>query len=642
MAEHEPFPIADFKAGQFSGKEPWLSPSNAFETLTDGRVYRGRLEKRRGYSRLSELGSAGATINGSGTGANSNATYLFTHSVTSDGLFTNLIPETAVFEWPDASAGTLEARLDLSQYPLDLSDLTAPLIDVVDAATGNTVIGFYIIVGGGFTVDWSLHPDYTGAGANRGTMDYFSPAGDPVTGIASFTSNAGVEYLLAFDENSIYVLDNTTQTFQEDASAVTLTGASTDYMWAWPFDDYLMFTNNVDPVYKFTPGGSPTIEEIDTEFDSGSGGNDLDTCLIVMRYKGRAIFLNTKENGTRYPRRARWSLSGAFESHDTTGLAFTDAPSHLGPIVTAQMIADRIFVGFEQGWMELVDTNESTQPFRWEVTTARRGAVAKMGTVPDSYRLLHRTEYAIEAIDPNGQYRVDSALPDFILQLDASKRDLSFGARNDPFRAFWWSYARTADTTPARVLAAQYDDKDELTWSVYRMAFDVFGYYSNVQSQTWDSFSPRSFDDLAFPWDAARGTTGFRSLVGGTQDGIVYLFDDSTDDAGTAITLEAKTQALSPFPGMRTHLGWIDIYAQAVDDATLTIGWSRDNRAAVELSRSVDLTPDVVTNNVYRRVLINKVATFHTLTLTLSSTSAAAIDAIVPWFKPVSRPREFA
>ncbi len=638
---HEPFPIADFSAGQFSGKEPWLSPANAFQTLTDGRIYRGRLEKRRGYSRLSELGSAASTINGTGSGSNATATYLFTHSVTADGLFTNLIPETAVFTWPDASAGTLQARLDLSQYPLDLSDTTAPLIDVVDASTGTTVIGFYLIVGGGFLVEWSLHPSYTGPGANRGALNYFAPAGDPVTGIASFTDADGVESLLAFDENAIYVLDNTTQTFQEDASAVTLTGAATDYMWTWPFDDYLMFTNNVDPVYKFTPGGAPTIEEIDTEFDSGSAGNDLDTCLMVMRYKGRAIFFNTKENGTRYPRRARWSLSGAFESHDTTGLAFADAPSHLGAIITGQMIADRIYIGFEQGWMELVDTNESTQPFRWEVTTARRGAVAKMGAVPDSYRILHRTEYGIEAIDPNGQYRVDAALPDFVLQLDASKRDLSFGARNDPFRAFWWSYARIADTTPSRVLAAQYDDKDELSWSVYRLAFDVFGYYSNVQPATWDSFGPRTWDELTFSWDSARGTTGFRSLVGGTQDGVVYLFDDSDSDGGNPIVMEAKSQALSPYPGMRSHLGWIDIYASATDGATLDIGWSRDNKAAVELTRTVSLTPDAVTNNVYRRVLINKMATFHTLTLTLAGDSFAAIDAIVPWFMPASRMRSF-
>lgn len=98
---HEPFPIADFRSGQFSGKEPWLSPASAFQTLTDGRIYRGRLEKRRGYSRLSELGVAASTINGSGPGPNSTAIYAIVNDLSPDGLFNNLIPETAVFAWPD-------------------------------------------------------------------------------------------------------------------------------------------------------------------------------------------------------------------------------------------------------------------------------------------------------------------------------------------------------------------------------------------------------------------------------------------------------------------------------------------------------------------------------------------------------------
>ena len=640
MPEHEPFPIADYRAGQFSGKEPWLSPQNAFKTLEDGRIYRARLEKRRGYTRLSELGVAAATINGSGPGANSEAFYLIPHDVSADGLFNNLIPQTAVFEWPDVSAVTLTAVLDMTQYPLDLSDTTAPLIDVIDPVSG-TVIGSYLIVAGGFSVSWTLHPGYTGSGANKGTLDYYEPNGEPCIGLASFESNAGDEYLLAFDRVNVYVFDDTDQAFKEDASVITFTGTDGDYFWTWPFDDYLMFTNNVDPVHKYTPGGSPTIEEIDTEFDSGSAGNDLDTCLIVLRHKGRAIFLNTEENGTRYPRRARWSLSGAFESHDTTGLAFADAPSHLGSIVTAQMIADRIYVGFELGWMELVDTGDTNSPFRWEVTTARHGAVAKLATVPDSYRLLHRTQYAMEAIDPNGQYRIDNAIPDYVIELDASKRNLCAGARNDPYRAFWWTFARTADTVPQRVISAQYDDKDDLSWSIYRMAFNVFGTYSAFVPKTWDSYSPRTWDSLSFPWDSAKGTTGFRSLIGGSDSGIVYVFDESDTDYGTAIVMDATSQALAPYPGLRSHLGWVDIYATATSGANLTIGWRRDDRLATELSRTVDLTPSDVTNKVYRRVLISKVATFHTLTLSLESDTFAAIDAIVPWFKPVARPRSF-
>jgi hypothetical protein len=640
-APHTPFPIADFANGFYTGKEPWLSPSNAFRELRNGRIYRGRLEKRRGYSRLSELGVAASTINGTGSGANSNATYSIAHSVSADGYFLNLIPETAVFEWEDASAAVLTAKLDLSQYPLDLSDTTAPLIDVVDAATGTTVIGFYLIVGGGFIVNWVDHPDYTGAGPNRGTLDYYAPGGEPCTGITSFKDADGTESLLAFDENAIYVFDDTSGAFLEDATGVTLTATDADYVWTWPFDDYLMFTNNVDPVYKFTPGGSPTIEEIDTEFDSGSGGNDLDTCLMVVRFKGRAVFLNTKENGTRYPRRARWSGGGTFEVHETNGLDFADAPSHLGSIVTSHFIADRLFVGFELGWMELVDTNDAAAPLKWEVSTARYGAVAKMGTIQDSYRILSRSEFGIHAIDPNGQYAIDAVIPDYVMNLDASKRNLCWGTRNDAEHAFFWTFARAEDTAPSRVLAAQFDDKENLSWSVHTLAFNCFGSFSNSFPRTWDSFSPLTWDDLTFSWDSVRGTSGFRRLIGGAADGTVYILDNSDSDNGDDIELYAVSQGLAPYPGQRSHLGWIDIYARAVDGATLTVGWTPDDRLSVLKSVSFDLTPDAVSSQVYRRMLVNRKADFHKLTLTITGSAFAAIDAVIPWFAPAGRVRRF-
>lgn len=641
MTAHAPFPIADFSNAFYTGKEPWLSPNNAFRELRNGRVYRGRLEKRRGYSRLSELGIEHATVNGTGSGVNSNAIYALSHDVSADGFFNNLIPETAVFSWPDASAGTLTAKIDMSVYPMDVSDLTAQLIDVVDSATGETVIGFYLVVAGGFTLDWTAHPDYTGAGANRGTFDYYSPAGEECIGIASFKDSDGDESLIAFDKTNAYVFDDTVGAFLEDATGITLSGTDSDYFWTWPFDDYLMFTNNVDPVYKFTPGGSPTIEEVDTEFDSGSGGNDLDTCLMVVRFKGRAVFLNTKENGTRYPRRARWSGAGTFEVHETNGLDFADAPSHLGSIVTSDFIADRLFVGFELGWMELVDTNDSAQPYRWEVTTARYGAVSTMGTIADSYRLLSRSEFGMQAIDPNGQYATDLAIPDYVMNIDASKRNLCWGERNDAYHSFFWTIARSEDTTPGQVLAAQFDEKDNLSWSVFDMAFNCFGSFSNSFPRTWDSFSPRTWDDLTFSWDAARGSSGFRRLIAGAADGRVYVVDDSDDDNGEAINLYAVSQGLSPFPGQKSHIGWIDIYARAVSGGTLTIGWTPDDRLSILKSATVDLTPDTLSTQIYRRVLINRKAVFHKLTLEISGTAFAAIDAVIPYFKPAGRMRSF-
>lgn len=639
----QPFPIADFQMGMFAGREPWLSPRAAFRELTNGRIYRGRLEKRRGYSRLSELGVAAATKNGTGTGANWNTIYS-TFSIEADGRISNMIPETAVFQWEDASAGTLEARLRIATYPVDpdSGDVDPTYgIDVVDAGTGNTVIGSWLDVVSGFAVTWNAHPDYTGAGPNRGTLDYYAPHDKPCLGISSFKSVAGVESILAFDQDNAYVFDDTVQAFKKDTSTYTLSGDDQDLFWTWPFDNYMMVTNGVDPVLKYTPGGSPTIEEIDSEFDSGSAGNDLDTCLMVIRFKGRAVFLNTTENGTRFPRRARWSIAGSFETHDTTGLGFADAPSHLGSIVTAQFIADRLFVGFELGWMELVDTQTDSPAFKWEVTTARHGAVAKMGTIQDSHRLIARSEYAMEAIDPTGQYEVDVAIPDFIRDLDASQRGMTAAARNDAYHALWWTYARSEDSSPSRILSGQYDPKGELSWSVHTLPMLCFGGYSGSSIRTWDSFSPRSWDSLTFSWDSVRGESGYRTLLGGLSNGTVVAFDASDSDLREPIELVATSQGLAPFPGQVARLGWIDIYARATSDAVLTVGWTPNDRLSIAKSVTVNLTPEKLTDKVYRRVLVNRSAVFHKLRLSISGSAFVAIDAIVPWFSAVGRVRRF-
>ena len=52
---YRPFPIVDFKTAKFIGKEPWLSPLDAFSTLENMNVNKGVLEKRLGFSELAQM-----------------------------------------------------------------------------------------------------------------------------------------------------------------------------------------------------------------------------------------------------------------------------------------------------------------------------------------------------------------------------------------------------------------------------------------------------------------------------------------------------------------------------------------------------------------------------------------------------------
>ena len=49
LSSYQPFLIGNFGTGQFTYLEPWQSPDDAFEPLTNAYTYRGSLQKRQGY-----------------------------------------------------------------------------------------------------------------------------------------------------------------------------------------------------------------------------------------------------------------------------------------------------------------------------------------------------------------------------------------------------------------------------------------------------------------------------------------------------------------------------------------------------------------------------------------------------------------
>jgi len=58
MPSFEPHLIADYSAGEWAGKEPWLAPEAAWKTLTNCYVKNGQLRKRGGYELLDDLPAA--------------------------------------------------------------------------------------------------------------------------------------------------------------------------------------------------------------------------------------------------------------------------------------------------------------------------------------------------------------------------------------------------------------------------------------------------------------------------------------------------------------------------------------------------------------------------------------------------------
>lgn len=52
---YAPYPLLDFTVGLFDAKESWLAPRGAWDLLENAHAFRGRIHKRRGYSKLGDL-----------------------------------------------------------------------------------------------------------------------------------------------------------------------------------------------------------------------------------------------------------------------------------------------------------------------------------------------------------------------------------------------------------------------------------------------------------------------------------------------------------------------------------------------------------------------------------------------------------
>ena len=655
LSTHEPFPIAQYVDGLALSREPWLSPQNAFRRVSDARIFRGRLEKRSGFSRFAEKTSETAD-----TTVASHVAIGSTRQYRVNVGLDRPLPETVSFEYGNGADPTIYAEVDPTTEKYFASpELSAYFLvtdawvwDVVETGTNN-VIGYLkydpVLGQSNAVVDWELHSDWLEEGGVI-DMSFRLPDTDPVMGLKRYKNDSGT-YPLLMDTNRVYLYDSSVGYYKPQGKgasyAAYFTGDSEDYFWTWPVDDYIVITNNVDPPVKWDPAAGVASSVSDMPTDWTGGANQLDRCLMAVRIRGRMVYLNTREAGSDYPTRARYTAPGSFTAWNSP-LDFVDAPTELGEIVTGAFIGERFFVGFEDGWMELRSTGDAIRPLEWRPFISRFGAVSKLSTIPDNERLLSRSDTTMQALDPSGQYYFDEKIPDLVLGFSATNTHLCVGVRNEAKRAYWWTYVNSLDSRPKNILNASYDESGMVAWSQFNMDFNVFSEFDSETAATWNSLGPKTWEAYAgLTWNEARaGAAGFVQLIGGAPDGVVYVFDSSTSDelawdGPSSVRMQVETQELAPFPGDRAHMAWIDVYADASSGASLTLTFYIDKSTSASLVRTIDLSPSGSSNKVYRRVPVGFNAAFHRIKIESSSDAQVNIDALVPWFRPGGRVRVF-
>jgi hypothetical protein len=494
--------FTDENSGFQTNLKPWLINDNAFETLENAYVYRGRVRKRFGSILLgdSQLNSRVRIFMGTTDGS---------------GSFSGTVPGVEFEIGQLFSVGPNPDIFTVYQTGTPASMLST------SAATGtyNTTTGQVSI-----------------SNSQIGVSVFFYPA-TPIMGITQYLlGNANDFSTIAFDTQFSYIFDIPTN-FWVRLTAGTSVWTGTDYNFFWstnyqgatadlnnlwttnfvPADGIRFFDGTTwhKPVLNYSrgtiiattdgsgnasgtvPGATGFIGQVfiigNTAFavvvsngalstssingtdimGSGTfntangmytftgampntsiyftGNNFIRTGLIIVQFKSRLLLLNTVENvngvDKTYVNRIRYSGIGdpSFPTQwmmDVPGYgSATDAPTQEA-IKTAQFLRDRLIVYFEFSTYELAFTGNQVQPFVWQKINTELGAKSTFSEVPFDQVVLGIGNVGIHACSGNNVERIDSKIPSLIFSFHNDEEGTLriAGIRDYYTEMVYWTY----------------------------------------------------------------------------------------------------------------------------------------------------------------------------------------------------------
>lgn len=541
--------FADNNSGFQTDYKPWLIADNAFQSLENAYVFRGRVRKRfgsafMGTSQLnSRLGSRIGTTDSSGD-------------------FTGDCPGV------EFNIGQL---LSIGSELFTIYQTGDP---AATYATGSATATFSTNTG-----------EFIVTGAATLTAVYFYPA-LPVMGITQYYKPDINDYIsMAFDTQfSYYYDDSIDRWLQLDAGEVEWTGSDSQFFWCCNYQgitaniNLLFATNNnyedqiryfdgttwYKPILNYARGtvidttdvsgnasgtltgtffigqvfiigltaftvtaasGALTVSALGVATETGtgtfdtitgdytftgafasnsiyfSGDNYISTSLLIVSFKNRLILLNTNEvvdgTNTVFQNRIRFSgigspLGAAIWMQDVPGNGGAiDAPTYEA-IVTAQFIKDRLIVYFQSSTYELAYTGNQVIPFTWQKINTELGAESTFSQVPFDKVVLGIGNVGIHACNGANVDRIDVKIP----QLVFSFRDANVGVnrvagiRDYYTELAYWSFPSQDRNDsfyfPNKVLVYNYVND---SWAVNDDSFTCFGYYLFDPTQpgaTWE------------------------------------------------------------------------------------------------------------------------------------------------------------
>jgi hypothetical protein len=534
--------IAPTSTGLQTDLKPWMIPDDAYASLRNAYVFRGRTRKRFGSTYMGQ----GVGLLQQALGSRLSALVGTTNS--SGNLTGTIINVTPAIGQAFSVANTL-----FTVYQMGTPATMLRNDGVMTPSTYNTSSGAFSIMG-----------------ATALTPVYFYPA-LPVMGFSLYEiSPINNQPAWAYDTRFAYTF---TGGYWRQSGAAVWHGTNTNFFWVTNWDgdepnDVVMYVTNFnasagavtatdDPIWYYDGTNWATYSGPTAPYTVVTGdGTFVYTARIIVVFHNRLIFLNTIEQTPGSPNtnaafvnRARYSstfspFSGVVSGSDfapdawleinqsyTVGAAtavgslagFTDASTQEA-ITSAEFIKDRLIVYFERSTWELAYTDNQMFPFQWIKINTELGSESPQSTVPFDKIVLTIGSTGVHACNGANVERIDNKIPDEIFQINTTNQQVQrvYGIRDYYVEMVYWSFPSVDENPlnvyPNRVLVYNYRND---SWAFNDDCITAFGYFEQQPAMTWQNAN--------FTWEMANMTWNSgvlqgqaKQVIAGNQEGFVF------------------------------------------------------------------------------------------------------------------------
>lgn len=518
------FLIAPFDKGSGfqTNFKPWMIPDQAFSTLNNAYVWRGRVRKRYGSRWITNTQDGTRLRVKLGTAAGN--------------VFNGFVPREATVPIVTPAVGQLFS-VGTSYFTVNI--VTPGVDDLLrsDGLVGTATFDTSPLAGGGAV---SL--------SNVDNLDvYYYPA-LPVMGLLTYDQPASInEVTIAFDTRFAYNytgsgwerLDSGDATWEGNNSqlffGVTWVGDNgsdkvflvTNFNQA-ETDSMRYLDNNV--WYAYAPKITNNPPSASTEY--------LFSARILTVFHNHVIALNTWEGTAlntqnNFQNRARWT--GVESPTNNNPLAWRqDIPGHgsgldaatTEAIVGIEFIQDRLIVYFERSTWELVYTGNAVQPFTWQQINTELGCLSTFSVIPFDKMALGIGEVGVHSCNGIGVERIDVSIPQLVDNISNDNQGAAriYGIRDYTAEMVYWAYPDLATTSANpfcnKTLLYNYVNG---TWATNDDVVTAFGYFQKKTGILWDSTTVKWDDDV--PWNSGSNANIQRVVLAGNQQGFTYIID---------------------------------------------------------------------------------------------------------------------